>query len=149
SAPATLTVSPGTYTVKPGGFVTMTNPLRAGATINARLGVGALMGSSTEADATIFDLFVAIPVAQGSALTTLNGPYWVSSLEFPNGGTGAVRNTNSKLTANGAGTFAETAITGQAANSQNKLKTETVGPITYTLAADGTGNILLPSATLL
>ncbi len=148
SAPVNLSGT-GTYTVKPGGFVIMTNPLRSGASINARLGVGALMGSSTESGATVFDLFVAIPAAQNTAMTTLNGPYWVSSLEFPGGGTASVRNTNSKLTANGAGSFAETAITGQGANLQNKLQTQTVGPITYSVASDGTGSILFPSATLI
>src|SRR5579862_2527121 len=55
--PSSLTGS-GTYSVKPGGFATMTNPLQPGATINARLGVTALVGSSTEAGPTVFDLFV-------------------------------------------------------------------------------------------
>src|SRR4051812_1690368 len=36
AAPTNLTGS-GTYTIKPGGFTTLTNPLRSGATINARL----------------------------------------------------------------------------------------------------------------
>ena len=52
AAAVTLTGN-GTYTVKPGGFVTMTNPQRAGATVNARLGSTALVGSSTEAGATV------------------------------------------------------------------------------------------------
>src|ERR1700687_4903466 len=47
-APVALSGS-GTYAVKPGGFVTLANPLRSGVTINARLGVGAVIGSSTEA----------------------------------------------------------------------------------------------------
>src|SRR5579872_2337786 len=50
TAAAALTGA-GTYTVKPGGFVTVTNPLRSGVSINARLGAGALMGASTEAGA--------------------------------------------------------------------------------------------------
>src|SRR5262245_59187955 len=58
AAPAALT-STGSYTVKPGGFVTLPNPLRAGAAVNARLGVGGLVGSSTEAGATVFDVFIA------------------------------------------------------------------------------------------
>src|ERR1041385_7122987 len=43
ATPTNLTAS-GTYTVKPGGFAVLTNPLRSGATINARVGVGALVG---------------------------------------------------------------------------------------------------------
>jgi uncharacterized protein (TIGR03437 family) len=144
TAPANLTGS-GTYTVKPGGFVTLTNPLRSGVTVNARLGVGALMGSSTEAGPTVFDLFLAIPApTQTVSMSTLTGPYWISTLEFPNGGTSLIRDTNFKLTANGAGSFAESAVTGQAAYAQNILETVTAGPITYTLAGDGTGSVLFP-----
>src|SRR5262249_9867625 len=74
----------GTYTVNPGGFTTLTNPLRTTATINARLGSQALMGASTEAGATVFDLFLAIPAATGTSNSTLSGAYWISSLELPN-----------------------------------------------------------------
>src|SRR5262249_12670040 len=107
--PAANLTGSGTYTVKPGGFVTMTNPLQPGATLHARSGAGAVVGSSTEAGATIFDLFVAIPAA--SSMPALNGPYWISSLEFPGGGVTNTRNTNFKLTANGAGSFVESSIT--------------------------------------
>src|SRR5690242_8386399 len=76
--PATLAGN-GTYTVKPGGFVTLSNPLRAATTVNARLGVGALVGSSTEAGAGVFDLLIAIQApSQTPALVT--GPYWISTL---------------------------------------------------------------------
>jgi uncharacterized protein (TIGR03437 family) len=146
TAPASLSGS-GTYTVKPGGFVTLSNPLRSGVMVNARLGTGALVGSSTEAGPTVFDLFLAIPApATALSTATLNGPYWISTLEFPNGGVANVRNTNFKLTANGVGSFAESTVAGQAANLQNKLQNQTVGPITYTLAADGTGTITFPTA---
>lgn len=136
----------GTYSVKPGGFTTITNPLRPGATVNARLGTGALVGSSTEAGATVFDLFVAIPAATGLTNAALSGAYWISSLELPNGGTANIRDTNFKLTANGSGGFAESSVTGQAANLQNKLQTQTVGPNSYSIAADGTGTLTFPTA---
>jgi uncharacterized protein (TIGR03437 family) len=125
----------GTYTSKAGGFTTLSNPLRAGTTVNARLGVGALVGSSTEAGPTVFDLFLAIPT---TSLGSLSGPYWISSLEFPGGGTANVRDTNSKLTANGAGAFAETIITGQAQNLGSILLNQTVPPITYLVGANAT-----------
>jgi uncharacterized protein (TIGR03437 family) len=148
AAPATLSGS-GTYTVKPGGFTTLTNPLRAGATINARLGAGALVGSSTEAGPTVFDLFIAIPVPPTTVTlsnASLTGAYWISSLEFPNGGLANIRNTNFKLTANGTGGFAESSVTGQAANLKNTLQTQTVGPNSYTVGADGTGTLTFPAA---
>jgi uncharacterized protein (TIGR03437 family) len=136
----------GTYTVNPGGFVTLSNPLQSGVTVNARLGTGALVGSSTEAGPTLFDLFIAIPApSQPTSIQTLNGTYWVSSLEFPNGGVTNIRDTNFTLTANGQGSFIEDSVTGQAANLLNNLETQTVGPITYTLAGDGTGILIFPT----
>jgi len=135
----------GVYTVKPGGYVTLANPLRTGSTINARLGQGALVGSSTEAGATVFDLFIAIPIPQTTAV--VSGPYWISTLEFPNGGTAAVRNANFKLTANGAGSFSETTVTGQARNLGNRLQTQTVGAMTYQVGADGTGALNFPTGS--
>jgi uncharacterized protein (TIGR03437 family) len=146
AVPAALSGS-GTYTVKPGGFVTLTNPLRTSATVNGRLGTGALVGSSTEAGATVFDLFIAIPApAAATSNATLSGAYWISSLEFPNGGVANIRDTNFKLTANGSGGFAESSVTGQAANLKNTLQTQTVGPNSYAVSSDGTGTLTFPTA---
>jgi uncharacterized protein (TIGR03437 family) len=143
AAPVALTGT-GTYSVKSGGFTTLSNPLRAGTTVNARLGVGALVGSSTEAGPTVFDLFLAIPAPSGPApVSTLNGPYWISSLEFPNGGTVNIRNTNFKLTANGSGGFAESTVTGQARNLGNVLSSQTVSPITFLASSTG-GTLSFP-----
>jgi hypothetical protein len=142
--PAALSRS-GTYTVKPGGFTTLSNPVLAGFTMNARLGAGALVGSSTEAGATIFDLLIAIPApAQNVSAQTLSGVYWISSLEFPNGTAANIRNTNFKLTATGTGGFAENKVTGQAANLGNILLTQSVSPMSYTIAPDGTGTLSFP-----
>jgi uncharacterized protein (TIGR03437 family) len=147
AAPAALAISAGTYAVKPGGFVTLSNPLRAGATVNARLGVGALVGSSTEAGNTVFDLLIAIPAPTSSVSNaSLSGPYWISSLELPAGGAANIRDTNFKLTADGAGGFKENTITGQASNLGNILLNQTVGPMTYSVAPDGTGSMLFPAA---
>jgi uncharacterized protein (TIGR03437 family) len=143
--PASLSGS-GVYSVKPGGFVTLANPLRSSATLNARLGAGALVGSSTEAGTTVFDLFVAIPApSQALSNGTLSGSYWISSLEFPNGGVANIRDTNFKLTANGSGSFAETTVTGQAANLAHQLTNQTVSPMTYTISPDGTGTLTFPA----
>jgi uncharacterized protein (TIGR03437 family) len=148
SDPAMLSFGSGTYGVKPGGFVTLSNPLRSGVTVNARLGAGGLVGSSTEAGPTVFDLFLAIPApVQPTSNATLNGAYWISSLEFPNGGVTNIRDTNFKITATGLGSFAESTVTGQAANLGNALQNQTIGPITYTLAADGTGTITFAAAS--
>jgi uncharacterized protein (TIGR03437 family) len=145
SAPTALTGS-GTYTVKSGGFATITNPLRANTTINARLGKGALMGASTEAGATVFDLFIAIPVtAQTLSNATLNGAYTISSLEFPGASLTNIRETQFKATANGAGAIAETSVSGQARNLNNQYLTQTVPTMTYSVAGNGTGSLTIPA----
>ncbi len=147
TAPLTGLYLTGTYTVNPGGFTTLSNPIQAGVTVNARLGQGVLAGSSTEAGPTIFDLLIAIPApAKSVSNQTLSGAYWISSLEFPNGGAANIRNTNFKLTANGAGGFAEDSVTGQAANLGNTLLTQTVSPISYSVASNGTGTLTFPAA---
>jgi uncharacterized protein (TIGR03437 family) len=145
AAAVALTAS-GTYVVSPGGFMTLTNPLKAGVTMNARLGQGAVVGSSTEAGPSVFDIFIAIPAPVGASNVTMLGSYWVSSMEFPGGGLANVRNTNFILTSTGAGSFVETAVTGQAANLDNILTTQTVGPITYSIAQDGSGTMTFPLA---
>ncbi len=144
--PAVALSGVGTYAVMPGGFVTLSNPLQSGATVNARLGEGALMGASTEAGPSTFDLFLAIPATTAPASNaTLSGSYWISTLELPGGGTANVRDTNFKLTANGAGAFVEAAVTGQARNLGNHLLTQTTGPITYSISPDGTGMLSFPA----
>src|SRR5260370_41428792 len=75
----------GTYSVDSSGAVTLTDPLRSGATINARLGTGALIGSDTEAGNNVFSIFVAVPAPTAAmSASVLNGTYWIASLEFGN-----------------------------------------------------------------
>jgi uncharacterized protein (TIGR03437 family) len=145
AAAVSLTGS-GTYAVNPGGFMTLSNPLKAGVTMNARFGQGAVVGSSTEAGPTVFDIFIAIPAPVGASNVTMLGSYWISSLEFPGGGLTNVRNTNFLLTSTGAGSFVENTVTGQAANLSNILMNQTVGPITYSISADGSGTMTFPTA---
>jgi uncharacterized protein (TIGR03437 family) len=149
TAPSTVLSGAGTYTVNPGGFVTFTNPLLPGVTVNARIGAeSVLVGSSTEAGPNTFDLLIATRgPANAVSNRTLSGPYWISSLEFPNGGTANVRDTNFILTASGQGGFAETSVTGQANNLGNTLMTQNVGPISYLVSADGSGTLTFPSGS--
>ncbi len=138
----------GTFTVNAGGFVTMSNPLLPGVNMNLRLGAEGLVGSSTEAGPNTFDLLIAIHASTEAASNrALLGPYWVSSLEFPNGGVTDIRETNFTLTANGSGSFAEDTVSGQAANLGNTQMTQTVGPITYLLGTQGSGTMNFPAAS--
>jgi uncharacterized protein (TIGR03437 family) len=143
AASASLSGS-GTYTVNPGGFMTLTNPLKSGVTLNGRLGQGAVVGSSTEAGPTVFDIFVAIPAPVTGSHPLMLGSYWVSSLEFPGGGLTNIRNTNFQLTSTGAGSFVESTVSGQAANLNNNLINQTVGPMTYSISPDGSGTMTFP-----
>jgi len=146
TAAAVALAGNGTYKVSGGGFMTLTNPLQSGVTLNARLGQGAVVGSSTEAGPSVFDIFIAIPAPVGASNGTLLGSYWVSSLEFPGGGLTNIRNTNFELTSTGAGSFVESTVTGQAVNLDNILMSQTVGPITYAISADGSGTMTFPLA---
>ncbi len=92
----------GAYSVDPAGFVSIDNPLRAGVTVNARLGQEALVGSSTESNDNAYDLLVAIPAPSSAAILT--GPYWTATLEFPGGLAANARNTIFSLAAAGRST---------------------------------------------
>ncbi len=147
SSPAQVLTANGTYTVSPGGLATLSNPLKTGVLLNARLGQGVLVGASTEAGPNVFDMFIAIPAGTNPASNvSLLGAYWVSSLEFPGGSLASVRNTNFKLTSTGAGTFVENTVTGQAANLNNILINQMVNGIVYSIKADGSGTIVFPLA---
>jgi uncharacterized protein (TIGR03437 family) len=146
TTPAVALSGAGTYSVDAGGFTTLSNPQRLGTnTINARLGAGALVGSSTEAGTSVFDLFIAIPAPAQPVSGTLLGAYWISTLEFPNGGASNIRATNFKLSSTGGGSFAESAVTGQANNLGNRLMTQTVSPMTYAISPDGTATFNFPA----
>ncbi len=133
----------GTYTVDPGGFVSLDNPLRAGAKINARYGPEALLGSSTETSDNTFDLFVAIPAAASAAPA---GPYTAVSLEFPDGTAGTARSSQFGLPL-AAGTLPAIGVTGHAANLGGSVQTQTVNGAAYTLNADGSGTLNLGAAS--
>lgn len=137
----------GVYTVEPSGFVTLTNPQQTGATIQARMGSGVLTGSSTEA--AVFDFFVALAApASGAGNNWLNGTYWIASLDFQSGSAPLVRNAFFKAAANGAGSFGNVAVSGQAASipgGQNIA--QTIDGVTYSVTSDGSGTLTFPGAS--
>ncbi len=133
----------GAYTVSPGGYVTLDNPVKTGK-LNARLGATGIVGASTESSG-MFDLFIATPAAtQPVSASILSGSYWISTLELQGGGISNLREANFKLTANNAGSFTQTTITGQARNLGDQLLTQTVSPMTYSVTSDGLGMLNFP-----
>jgi uncharacterized protein (TIGR03437 family) len=136
----------GAYSVDPAGFVSLDNPQRSGAKVNARYGSEALVGSTTETSDNTFDLFVAIRAPSTGA--SLGGPYWVVTLEFPGASTANMRNTIFSLTAGAGGTFSNFSANGHAANlSAGAPFTQPVTGATYTMAADGTGSAFFGGAS--
>ena len=133
----------GAYAVDPAGFVAMDSPLRSGATVNARFGPEALLGSSTESAGNTFDLLVAIPApAVSAAAPVLSGSYRTVTLEFPGGSAANARNTIFNLAAAAAGKFADFTANGHAANQAGGSPiTQQVTGATYLFNADGSGTL--------
>src|SRR4051794_7476517 len=139
TSPATSLTGSGKYSVDPSGIVGLDSPLRAGKQLNGRLGLEALVGSSTESGDGTFDLFIAIPAP--SRAPSLTGPYWTAALEFPGGS-----NTNARAMlfslAPGptAGRFADFTVNGHAANlNAGQPATQQMAGAASALNPDGTG----------
>lgn len=149
SAAPTAFAGNGVYTVKSTGLLALSNPQRPGASIQAGLGQGAVVGAST-GDAGVYDLFVAI-AAPASVQTNaaFNGTWDISALEFPGGSTAQRRNAAFRMIATGAGSGGTVSVSGKSAASLDRLENSTVGNVAYTIAADGSGTLTLPGSGLL
>jgi uncharacterized protein (TIGR03437 family) len=148
AAPAAFSGT-GSYTVKSTGYVTISNPQRAGADLNAGLGQGALVAATTET-ASVYDLFLAIQAPSGGqSNASLNGAFDVSALEFPGGTAAQMRNAAFRLTASGTGSAGTLTVTGKAANAADRVATSTVANATYSVTTDGSGTLTLPGLALL
>ncbi|MBZ5621573.1 MAG: hypothetical protein LAQ69_23020 [Acidobacteriia bacterium] len=139
----------GKYTVLSGAIFAMTNPfdptVANGTTLYGGIGTGVLTASSTDTNYT--DLFVAIPVSTAASNSTLNGKYFLSSLEFQNADFTLTRNTFFPATATGDGKFGDFAIKGTALNLKNVATSQTSPGVTYTVAANGSGTLNIPVPT--
>jgi uncharacterized protein (TIGR03437 family) len=135
----------GTYTVDPNGFVQMTNPLVSSASINARLGSGLLIGSTTDSAGNNFDLFIALPLPGTLATNaTLSGSYNGVTLEIPNGLYGSIKNTFFRFTSNGQGSMAPVDCSGQSVPGGNRVQRQILNTATYGISGDSTGTLLFP-----
>jgi len=139
--PATLAGN-GTYSVQASGLVTMSNPQQTAVNMNARLGQGALIASTTDGGTGTFDLLIAVPAPSASP-ANLSGTYWATSLDFQNASTDFVRDAFFKVTA-ASGSFGAISVTGQAANLGTQTITQSIAGATYTMANDGTGTANFP-----
>jgi uncharacterized protein (TIGR03437 family) len=110
---------------------------------------GVFTGSSTEAwgSAKIFnDIFIAIPAGTAPTNASFSTSYQVGLLDFPGGGSAAVKNALFKLAPDGGGNLANFTLSGQAQNQSGALSQSVAGG-TYSFAGDGTGTLTIPLPT--
>lgn len=135
----------GTYSVAPNGFVTMTNPLEASATLTLRLGNGALVGATTDSSGNLFDLFLAAPLPFGGVTPGLiSGNYVGASLEYPNGIFFNVKNSFFRFTSTGAGSLGLVNVSGQTTQNGRRILQQQIGTSSYVLDANGRGTLIFP-----
>lgn len=148
TAAASAATGGGTYSVDPGGFVTMTNPIRTGDKVNARLSSEALIGSGTENTDNTFDLLVAILAPTTPA--TLTGPYTVVTLEFPNGSTANAINTIFTLNSAGIGQLSPIGVFGHTPSVVGGTPTtHTVTGASYNVPSSGAGTLTFGNSSAL
>jgi uncharacterized protein (TIGR03437 family) len=105
-----------------------------------------LVGSSTDSSGPTLDLFVAVPVANNNASNaTLNGNYYVASMEYRGGTTNSSINTFFSLTANGSGSLGNPAIAGTVASVGTTSATQTSSGATYSVGTAGNGTMTFPA----
>ncbi len=101
----------GAYRVRPSGIVELSDPLVTGATVNARLGQGMVIGSTTETPNT-WTLFVAVPAGSSTTSDNLTGQWAAASLDLGSDLT-RVRNTFFRLTIQPGSQLAPFTVNGQ------------------------------------
>jgi uncharacterized protein (TIGR03437 family) len=138
----------GAYSVDPAGFVSLTNPIRSGDQINARLSAEALIGAGTETTDSTFDLLVAVPAPTGAAVLT--GPYNVVTLEFPDGSAANAINTIFTLNSAGIGQLSPIGVYGHTPSTVSGAPTtQTVTGATYNIPSSGAGTVSFGSSSAL
>lgn len=145
NAPAPFSGS-GSYSVSAAGLVSMTNPLDLNTQLNARLGAGLLLGSTTDSAGNLFDLFAAAPLpSQAASNATVTGAYAGVSIEFPSGLFNNIKNSFFRFTANGAGSLGLVNTSGQTVQNGRRVMQQQIGPSSYSLGADGAGQVIFPT----
>ena len=137
----------GVYEVMSNAFVTLTNPIANTLEIDARLGVDSevLIGASTSALDSSYDLFVAIKAPDGANDNgLLTGSYTGATLAFPDGAGDALTTALLLIEADGAGAFTSIRARGHAhdAIGDVNFEEETLAA-TYALGGDGSGTAAL------
>ena len=139
----------GTYSVSAAGIVSLTNPQKSTANINARFGTEAVVGSSTEIGGNTFDIFVAIPAPTATQNNgSATGSWNATDFELTAASTSQVRSSFVQFTLDGMGNVPSATVKGHAANF-NTGATVNQSPLagTYAVNTDGTGTVGFPAPT--
>ncbi|MDE3198987.1 MAG: IPT/TIG domain-containing protein [Acidobacteriota bacterium] len=136
----------GTYSMNSSGTLTLTNPQKTSAELNARFGAEAVIGSSTEISGNTFDIFVAIPAPVSPVNTAGVALTWnAADFELTGASTSQVRDSVAQFALDGAGSVTSLTVKGHAANySDGAAVNQSASAGTYTVNADGSGTISLP-----
>ena len=148
AAPAPFTAS-GTYSVTSAGLVTLSNPQKSGAAINARFGTEAVIGSSTEISGNTFDTFVAIPAPLNTVTNAAVAGAWnAADFELTAATTAQVRDSFVQFSLDGAGNISTGTVKGHAANYSNgQTVNQSLPSSAYSVNVDGTGTVTFPAPT--
>ncbi len=135
----------GTFMVGSNGLAQMQNPLEPKAIVDGGVGLGAFVGSSTEA--TFQDFLAMIPAGTATVSNnSLLGSYRLGALEFLQGKSSLARNSYFTLTSTGNGQLGNVAITGSAANLGNVSIGQTVNNVSYSFS-QAAGSLIFPLAS--
>lgn len=149
AAPSSFTAT-GAFSLDPSGHLSIANPQNTKLNINAWYGAEAIVGSTTEAPDNTFDYFVAIPAPSGVPAysnSTIGAPWSMVALELPGASTANVRNSGAFLTLDGAGNIPSVQLKGHAAAIQQGATATQSLTGSYSLTADGTGQISFAAPT--
>jgi uncharacterized protein (TIGR03437 family) len=135
----------GRYTVGSNGLAeieSLAGPTRH--TIFAAVGETAVVGSMTEAEPQLHDVFIAIPAGTAVTNATLTGRYLGGTLDAIGGQTRALRTSLVSFNANGGGGLSNATATGQARNIGVDTLTQSIDGATYSLTSAGSGTMTFP-----
>ena len=114
------------------------------ATIFGAVGENAVVGSMTESEPQLHDIFIAIPAGSGVTNAALNGRYLGGTLDVLGGQMRTIRNALVSFTADGRGALSGVSVTGTARNLGSTQITQTVDAATYNLTGTGSGTMNFP-----
>jgi uncharacterized protein (TIGR03437 family) len=135
------------YKVLSNGLIDLTNPLDATNATTLFGGVGATALALSSTDTNFCDLFLAVPVSTSNSAASLNGKYYLASLEFLNGNFALTRDTSFSANFDGKGALEPVTVNGTAIGFNHAPQSQTSTAATYTVAANGTGTLTFPAAS--